>query len=263
MRHFSVFILAGLFTLAGIACAHSGRAQATDQTSGAEGSPARTQTTDGSSTKRTGVWHHFGEENGSTREPKPGTGVWRHFGTATSATRPLPAASRITHTNHATPARKASAAIPRPAAPRPQYAATGTREMERQMFELINRDRLESGGGRARPLRWNEKLAEVARAHSLDMIRRGYFDHVSPGGQTVIDRLGARGIAWQAEGENIAIDEGAAQAESAFMNEPRHQHNHRWNILNLDYTDVGVGIVRGPRGEYYITQDFIESPAGR
>lgn len=132
------------------------------------------------------------------------------------------------------------------------------------MFDLVNRDRLYySGGARLQPLRWNRKLAAVARAHSLDMARRGYFNHVSPDGRSVEDRLGAAGIVWHREGENIAIADGVVQAESAFMGEPRFQKNHRWNILNPHYTDVGVGIVRGPNGEYYITQDFIERGTGR
>lgn len=129
------------------------------------------------------------------------------------------------------------------------------------MFNLINRDRAnpanDDSGVRLRPLRWSEKLEEVAREHSLDMIRRGYFAHVGPDGHSVINRLETAQIAWQAEGENIAIAQTITQAESEFMNEPRNQENHRWNILNPHYNEVGVGIVRAANGEYYITQDFI------
>ena len=50
-------------------------------------------------------------------------------------------------------------------------------------------------------------------------------------------------------------------AEAAFMNEPRFQHNHRANILNANYTDVGIGIVQGANGSLYITQDFVKLPA--
>jgi len=48
------------------------------------------------------------------------------------------------------------------------------------------------------------------------------------------------------------------EAESLFMNEPKFQHNHRGNILNPSYTHVGIGIVTGPDGSLYITQDFAE-----
>jgi hypothetical protein len=44
------------------------------------------------------------------------------------------------------------------------------------------------------------------------------------------------------------------------MNEPRFQHNHRYNILNANYTDVGIGIVQGANGSLYVTQDFVGTP---
>jgi uncharacterized protein YkwD len=114
--------------------------------------------------------------------------------------------------------------------------------------------------GRAQPLRWNEKLAAVARAHSRDMLEQGFFAHVDPDGRTLSTRLSDGGIPWQAAGENIAIYTTVPGAEDAFMNEPRFQRNHRGNILNANYTDVGIGIVQGPDGSLYITQDFVATP---
>ena len=73
-------------------------------------------------------------------------------------------------------------------------------------------------------------------------------------------RVKAAGVEWQAVGENIAIYDNVPGAEAAFMNEPRFGHNHRSNILDSKYTDVGVGIVEAPDGRYYITQEFIERP---
>jgi len=49
-------------------------------------------------------------------------------------------------------------------------------------------------------------------------------------------------------------------AEGAFMNEPRFRHNQRGNILNANYTEVGIGIVQGPNGSHYITQDLVAIP---
>ena len=46
------------------------------------------------------------------------------------------------------------------------------------------------------------------------------------------------------------------------MNEPRFGYNHRSNILDPKYTDVGVGIVKAPDGRYYITQEFLQKPSG-
>jgi uncharacterized protein YkwD len=134
--------------------------------------------------------------------------------------------------------------------------------LEKEMCDLINRDRSDpinraETGGRLVPLRWNDELAAAARAHSRDMVARGYFGHVDPEGRSPGARLKAAGISWRAVGENIAMDPDVKAAETAFMNEPRSGQNHRSNILSPKFTDVGVGIVAGPDGELYITQEFM------
>jgi uncharacterized protein YkwD len=138
--------------------------------------------------------------------------------------------------------------------------------MEQLMYELVNRDRADPANtpetkGRAAPLRWNETLAALARAHSLDMLKQGYFGHEDLEGRSVATRLEAAGMEWQTVGENIAIYGSVARAEAAFMNEPRFSKNHRGNILNPDFAEVGIGIAPGPDGSLYITQDFYTSPS--
>ena len=120
------------------------------------------------------------------------------------------------------------------------------------MWGLVNQDRLRpealaETGGQARPLKWNERLAEVARAHSLNMLKQQSFSHNDPDGTTFSVRIKRAGIPWQASGENIAIYDTV-------------EGNHRGNILNASYTDVGIGVVQGPDRSLYITQDFIASP---
>ena len=136
--------------------------------------------------------------------------------------------------------------------------------MEKEMVELINRDRAENRGPDGEfllPLRWSDQLAAEARAHSRDMIARGYFGHVDPEGRSPGMRLQAAGIAWRSVGENIAMEPNVRTAEAAFMNEPRRGQNHRTNILSPTFTEVGIGIVAGPNGDLYITQEFMK-PAG-
>jgi uncharacterized protein YkwD len=132
------------------------------------------------------------------------------------------------------------------------------------MYELINRDRADPANtpetnGRALPLRWDDRLSAVARAHSLDMLNQGYFAHEDGQGRNVAKRVEAAGMAWQSVGENIAIYGNVASAEAAFMNEPRFTRNHRANILSTSFTEVGIGIVQAPNGSLYITQDFYTS----
>jgi uncharacterized protein YkwD len=206
------------------------------------------------SRKPDGRWHHFGESRSASRQPQPSPspGGWHHFGSADTASRSSASPSAKPSANVS--AADASEATPPRAAPRRPYGASRIADLERRMLTLINRDRRDAG---VHPLRWNARLAAVARAHSRDMVRRGYFAHETPGGKSVGARATAAGIDWEAVGENIAIAPTISRAETEFMNEPRHQQNHRWNILNSDYTQVGVGIVQGSDGQLYITQDFI------
>jgi len=134
------------------------------------------------------------------------------------------------------------------------------------MYELVNRDRADptntpETNGRALPLRWNDRLAAVARAHSLDMVNQGYFAHEDRQGRSVASRVEAAGMDWQVVGENIATCGSVTGAEAAFMNEPRFSKNHRANILNPNFTDVGIGIVQGRDGRFYVTQDFYTGPS--
>jgi uncharacterized protein YkwD len=140
-----------------------------------------------------------------------------------------------------------------------------TAQLEQRMWELINQERedpshLTETRGRARPLKWDEKLAGVARAHSRDMVERGYVSHFSPDGSFPALRVSQAGIAYLCAGENIAKFRDVIRAQAAFMNEPPLGHNHRANILDPDFTHVGIGIVRGPDGMFYITQEFIQRP---
>jgi uncharacterized protein YkwD len=134
------------------------------------------------------------------------------------------------------------------------------------MWALVNRNRLDPATfaetrGRAQPLKWNDKLAAVARTHSRKMIKQQFFNHIDPDGKTPSARINEAGIRWRAYGENIAMNDTVRGAQAAFMFEPRFQNNHRGNILNPIYTEVGIGIAQGPDGSLYITQDFVAVPA--
>lgn len=135
-------------------------------------------------------------------------------------------------------------------------------EPEQEMLKLLNADRLAPSSadetrGMAHPLAWDDRLAAVARQHSEEMAEHDYFSHQGLDGSVPAMRVSKAGIHWRSTGENIAKFPDVADAEAAFMNEPRfQQHNHRGNILRLEYTHVGIGIVKGSDGMFYITQEF-------
>jgi len=141
--------------------------------------------------------------------------------------------------------------------------AATTVQLEKQALELINRDRTDpfyasETRGRARPLAWDDRLAAAARAHSDEMARDGFFSHEGANGASPAQRISAAGIQWTRVGENIATCQSISQAESTFMDEPKFERNHRWNILNADYNRVGIGIVKGSDGTLYVTEDFAQ-----
>ncbi|MDX1663220.1 MAG: CAP domain-containing protein [Candidatus Promineifilaceae bacterium] len=159
-----------------------------------------------------------------------------------------------------------------PAAPQPVATADVAR-LEEFMFRLVNEARREHlpGWVGTATLTWNARLAQIARQHSTDMLRRQYVAHVTPEGVTAAMRLRRNGIGYVACGENIGIvyGEAAHTAEAvrdiheAFMAQPRSLTNHRGNLLNPIWTHCGIGIAYNPDGALVATQCFISAPASR
>jgi uncharacterized protein YkwD len=136
-----------------------------------------------------------------------------------------------------------------------------TELLERRMAQLIDQARASPAyqaetKGRALPLVWDPVLAHVARAHAADMARRGYFDHITPDGATLQNRIEGGGLAWRRISENIAKTFSIESAHQLFLDEPAFEPNHRANILDREVTHVGVGIVRAAEGYLYIVEDF-------
>lgn len=119
--------------------------------------------------------------------------------------------------------------------------------MERQSLDLVNVSRHRMG---LPILKWNEQAATVAKSHSQDMLTHQFFDHVSAStGMDPFDRMEKEGIRFHTAGENIAMGYfDAIEAHHGWMN----SLGHRKNILNKDFTTLGVGLA----GTYF-TQNFV------
>ena len=129
---------------------------------------------------------------------------------------------------------------------------------------LVNVQRARHG---ERALRPNADLARSAAAHSEDMVARNYFDHTSPGGETVLDRIKASSYvpsrAGYTLGENIAMGTMQLATPAAIVESWMKSAGHRANILNAEFRDSGLGVVarapqrygHGQRGATY-TQQF-------
>lgn len=123
--------------------------------------------------------------------------------------------------------------------------------IEMQVAELTNQERAKHG---LKPLTFNWELGRVARDKSEDMIAKNYFSHTSPTYGSPFDMMKAYGISYRTAGENIASGQKTAQAVvTAWMN----SEGHRKNILNPNFTEIGVGYATKSNGTPYWTQMFI------
>ncbi|HEX4979204.1 MAG TPA: CAP domain-containing protein [Acidimicrobiales bacterium] len=63
---------------------------------------------------------------------------------------------------------------------------------------------------------------------------------------------------WGKLGENVGTGATAGQIHDAFMNSPAH----RANIVDRDFTHVGIGVVRGDDGRIWVTEVFMKLRSG-
>jgi len=91
-------------------------------------------------------------------------------------------------------------------------------------------------------LKINSLLTQAAQLKADDMAANGYFAHTSPKGITPWYWFQKVGYNYSFAGENLAINFSDSQdAVNAWMNSP----SHRANILNANFTDIGIGITQG------------------
>lgn len=115
-------------------------------------------------------------------------------------------------------------------------------------LDLINAERASAG---LAPLRRDAALERAALAHAKDMSTRGYFDHVSPEGQTPRGRMLAAGDCGLLTGENLAKGQ---RSLAEVVRDWMASEGHRRNNLNgsfvrgglVQYSDLYVLTFSGP-----------------
>jgi|GEM_PF-5503654 len=147
------------------------------------------------------------------------------------------------------------------------------RTLELKLFDRINQERKKYG---LQPLKWNEKLAEVARSHSKEMAENNYFSHKGLDCKEVDYRVSKAGIFYTLVGENLLqislidtywydpttkiiikreykdINNLIEEMVQSWMSSP----GHRANILNKDFDETGIGIAIQNVPKYYIDSDI-------
>ncbi len=105
------------------------------------------------------------------------------------------------------------------------------------------------------PVTWNGYLAKAARAYAVDMAAHGFFDHVTPDGVTVSQRVTTAGyINWSRVSENIAAGYSLSNVVQGWIDSPSHCKT----LMDPNLKEVGIGYVYYPGSDYgtYWVQDY-------
>lgn len=117
-----------------------------------------------------------------------------------------------------------------------------------QVVKLVNEERAKVGAG-ALTLDKEIEAAALVRAKEIEIS----FPHTRPDGRNFSTALTDTGITFRSSGENIAWGQRSPEeVVKAWMN----SEGHRANILNTNFTKIGVGYYQNGAGRNYWTQLF-------
>lgn len=117
-----------------------------------------------------------------------------------------------------------------------------------QIVVLVNEERVKAG---LKPVEMDGEISSAALIRSQEI--KTLFSHTRPDGRSFHTVLTEKGIRFSGAGENIAWGQKSPeQVMSAWMN----SEGHRANILNANYTKLGVGHFQDTAGTNYWVQLF-------
>lgn len=115
-----------------------------------------------------------------------------------------------------------------------------------KVVDLVNAERTKNN---LKPFTIDNTLMKDAAVRSSELMTK--FDHTRPNGIQGYEMAFDAG--YMTVGENIASGQSSPEAVvKSWMNSP----GHRANILNEDFTHIGVGCCRSESGRFYWTQLF-------
>jgi uncharacterized protein YkwD len=103
------------------------------------------------------------------------------------------------------------------------------------------------------PLARSAILERVAVAHARDMAARRRMSHSGADGSTPGERATRAGYHWRALGENVAFGQPTPEQVVAGWLDSTH---HCANIMDPDFTEMGIGSATSDRAVLYWSQVF-------
>lgn len=136
----------------------------------------------------------------------------------------------------------------RPSSSKPE-ADSNSHSYAQRVVQLVNQEREKAG---LQPLSISRSAEAAALIRSKEI--ENSFSHTRPNGSSFSTALKEQGVSYRSSGENIAWGQKTPeQVMQGWMN----SSGHRANILNANFTAIGVGYYRSPAGVNYWTQLFI------
>ena len=127
-------------------------------------------------------------------------------------------------------------------------------EFANRVLELVNIERANAG---VAPLVLDEALCNAANMRAIEMDRTGEFSHTRPNGNSYFEVFNICGVGSGTYGENIAWASYGMSPEKLVL-EWMNSEGHKANIINSNYTRMGLGYSTGVAGEdgHYWAQEF-------
>lgn len=107
-----------------------------------------------------------------------------------------------------------------------------------------------------RPLTWDWRLWSAAQGQANDMATRHYASHVTPDGKGLRDRIEPTGyiptgpnVNWLV-GENLGWGTGVLSTPNSIVVGWMNSPEHRRNVLEPQFEDIGIGINIGSIGKH-------------
>lgn len=119
------------------------------------------------------------------------------------------------------------------------FTALATPITKNLILDLTNNARMAEN---LNPLQNNERLSQAAENKAKDILEKQYFAHTNPNGKPFYEWIEDSGYNYLYAGENLAID---FQEAETIIEEWLKSPTHRANILNGNYSEIGIGVLEG------------------
>ena len=129
-------------------------------------------------------------------------------------------------------------------------AQTASRDTAREAGFLASLNAERAARGVA-PLTLNSSMSMAAAGWTAQMVQGTFLAHAD-------DIVSGTPSGWTKVGENVGRGQSVTSLTQSFMNSPGHARN----VLDPEYTHVGIAVIQHPNGRVYTTHRFAALPSG-